>query len=427
LRAFLSDDLRSKPIGFYTWSDSLSTIFRHDRLLQTELKGSDQIAALIDLLAREARLNETYAAYLRLVSLLTNPFPSELRPVSSVAADEDAPGEGVYFFPPSRAHETELMTRLYGDKPIPEGFSLVEELIARIRRGEIDLTPSASSGWYDVQTFALETLVMPEKAREASRLEFEETYRNHLLDLFRGLLALTRETHIKQLQVPMEAAAMPPPTIDVHPELSAEPLATYYLRRSASYRFIRTVLEEALGTDALRGMNRLTADGPVRKNLDAELSEMEGLFYGAYSVVCAELGLEPDLGPLSRDPQGDGDRFRSWLKSVWSDVDVGADARMMVPVFYDLQRKKTKVWVFMGWSERPLDISFAKKPDVTVLDEDGREVEPDQVQLSFYGYGYRVAYPVMAEVYVTEILDRKEFRAHCDRFKTRAGILENLR
>jgi hypothetical protein len=33
----------------------------------------------------------------------------------------------------------------------------------------------------------------------------------------------------------------------------------------------------------------------------------------------------------------------------------------------------------------------------------------------------------MAEVYVSQLLDRDEFRRHCDRFKTREAILANLR
>src|SRR5262249_28107723 len=35
---FLDDELRSKPLGFYTWTDSLRAIFRQDRLLQQPLK-----------------------------------------------------------------------------------------------------------------------------------------------------------------------------------------------------------------------------------------------------------------------------------------------------------------------------------------------------------------------------------------------------
>jgi len=40
---------------------------------------------------------------------------------------------------------------------------------------------------------------------------------------------------------------------------------------------------------------------------------------------------------------------------------------------------------------------------------------------------YQFAVPVLAEVYVSRLLDRDEFRRHCDRFKTREAILANLR
>jgi hypothetical protein len=35
--------------------------------------------------------------------------------------------------------------------------------------------------------------------------------------------------------------------------------------------------------------------------------------------------------------------------ALGSDRDVSRDARMMVPIFHDEQRKKTKVWAFLGW------------------------------------------------------------------------------
>jgi hypothetical protein len=40
---------------------------------------------------------------------------------------------------------------------------------------------------------------------------------------------------------------------------------------------------------------------------------------------------------------------------------------------------------------------------------------------------HRFAMPVMAEVSATRILDRDEFRRHCDRFRTQSAILANLR
>ena len=57
-----------------------------------------------------------------------------------------------------------------------------------------------NSGWYDFQTWALEPLVLPDKMPEASRLRMNDRYRDQLDDLFKSILALTRETHVKQLE-----------------------------------------------------------------------------------------------------------------------------------------------------------------------------------------------------------------------------------
>ena len=57
---FDADALRSKPIGFYTWSGALSAIFRQDRMLQTELKGEAGIAALARAIHADKSARATY-------------------------------------------------------------------------------------------------------------------------------------------------------------------------------------------------------------------------------------------------------------------------------------------------------------------------------------------------------------------------------
>ena len=188
------------------------------------------------------------------------------------------------------------MKKLYGDRPIPEGFNLVEEMVRRIRSGKIDLTPTASSGWYDYQTWALEPLAAPERATEAARLKLEQSYRKQLEELFKGVLALTRETHIKQLEIPPAGEKggpqrQEPVKIHVSPDLSAEPLATYYARRAASYRFVRSVLVETFGAGGIRGLHRQSPAGPVKPDLATELDEMEAILAGAAAAVSRELGL----------------------------------------------------------------------------------------------------------------------------------------
>ena len=314
--------------------------------------------------------------------------------------------KGLAFFPASRAHETDLVKKLYNDKPIPEGFDLVEEMVRRIRSGQIDLTPTAASGWYDFQTWALETLVAPERAAEASRLKLDKSYRKQLEELFKGVLALTRETHIKQLEIP--SAGMrggpdrrEPVKIHVSPDLSAEPLATYYARRAASYRFVRSVLVDTFGAPAIRGLHRQTAAGPVQVDLATELDQIEAIFAGASAAVSRELGLSEAVSAAPNAAAGhsaDADReaFRRWAQTKNTDPDVGRDARMMVPVFFDLGRRKTKVWVFLGWSQRPVHFWFATPPSVEVT-QNGKAAKPDDVQVEF-GYSVQsLAYPVTAE------------------------------
>jgi len=455
--AFLLDELRSKPLGFYTWTPELEVIFRQDRFLQSPLGDrflesplGDRIVekTLADIVRANSRLHDAYVVYLDLVSRLTNPpAKSDLR-LFLAGADKDGsqhlPHE-VFFFPPSRAHETDLVEKLYSDRPIPDSFSLMEELIAGIRSGDLHLSPSKQSGWYDYQIWSIEPLVIPEKMPEAKRLQLLERYTDHLLELFKGVYAMARETHAKQLDFGPAAMCAPSEPenekiICIAPELSAEPLATAYLRRALSYRFIHKVIVETFGNDALRQLYRLRPTGCSKLNLDEELIEMEALFYGAHAVVSGQLGLPPDthLEVGSGDGlEADAVRFMEWARSLERDEDLGQDARMMVPVFYDMLRGKTKVWMMLGWRIKALSIYFVTPPQVVAIEPLGtassaagpfrgifsRQSQPKVV---FTESEREIACPVFAEAYVEKVLNRDEFRRHCNTFKTQAAILANL-
>jgi len=438
-QAFLARELHSKPIAFYTWSGRLASIFQQDRMLQTPLRSvapdapreCEDIAALVDALHGDPSARVIYERHLRLVSRLTNPYAApDLRYLLEArdrgAAQEPMPGTA--FFPASAAHETEIVKKMFGDAPIPDGFVLADEMINRIRSGELDLAPRPVSGWYDYQTWALEPLVVPERMAEAARLELGTEYRKLLLELFKGLLTLTRETHIKQLEVPlcgMGMGAWEPPIV-IAPVLSTEPLATFYLRRALGYRFLRGVLEDAFGARALERMKRLTAEGPRSQSLAEDLADIEQLFVGAHVTVTRQLGMAPDDAVGDARFAGEAaNRFEAWSREQDRDPELGQDVRAMVPVFYDVGRGKTKVWVFLGWSQRPVVVSFARPPQATVVNRLGRPVvkHPPIVWGSLYA---RLAYPVMAELYVDRILNRAEFRQLCDECRTRTEILRRL-
>ena len=144
-RTFLADPLRAKPLGFYTWSATLTDIFRQDRMLQSELIGASGTEALIRALHGHPDARKTYEGYLRLVSRLTNPSNNpDLRGLLAQldSGRLDAPERGLALVPASRSHEADLVMRLFGNRPIPAGFNLADELMRRIESGALDLTPT---------------------------------------------------------------------------------------------------------------------------------------------------------------------------------------------------------------------------------------------------------------------------------------------
>jgi hypothetical protein len=437
---FLAKEVRSKPIGFYTWSRQLGDIFQQDRMLQGEFQqdrmppgkiDAASIKAVASALRADPSARATYEAHLRFVSRLTNPFAiPDLRGFLEACDRGDADGaeEDIRFFPPSVAHETEIIKKLFSIEPLPESFVLVDEMIRRIRSRELNLEPGAESGWYDYQTWALEALVIPERMPEGDRLYLDEEYRKLLLDLFKGLLTLTRETHIKQLEIPCASGAMRGREvyIDIAPALSAEPLVTFYLRRALGYRYIRSVLEDTFGSQELEGLHRLTEAGPAQMSLAEELSGIETLFLGAHVSVSRELGLAPDTAMGSDTSTSEAaERFVAWARELKSDPDLNLDLRAMVPVFYDVVRRKPKVWAFLGWSRRPITVSFARPPQATIRDLNGRLLY-DHTPIRWGALHADLQYPVTAELYVDRILNRDEFRKVCDSCGTRSEILRRL-
>lgn len=179
------------------------------------------------------------------------------------------------------------------------------------------------------------------------------------------------------------------------------------------------------GEEALLKVHRQAAVLATKPLFD-ELLDMEALFYGAYLIVAEEIGLEvePDIVAGSgRGNKADKTSAGEWLRACGDDPDVGADNRMMVPVFYDDGRKKIKVWVVMGYSVKPLSIWFVQEPEAVITDRQGN---PVQGELEFKSTKKYLIYPVSAEVYVNKLLNRNEFRTLCDKNKTQSAILEAL-
>lgn len=449
LKKFLADDKRSKPLGFYPWSPELAAIFQQDRMLQSPLRMQENatgITAIAKALAADAEARKSYEQILRVNERLTNPLKGPgyrvlLAGIDAGKAPEPDPTDHISFIPPSRSPEADLIMKLFGDTLIPEGFDLMTEVIKRLKDARLSFRPGNDSGWYDHQLWSLEPLVTFNISPEAKQLKPNDEYRKHLEELFKGTYALMRETHIKQLEVPAPASEAPGEPIKerdkvfISPDPHVELLPTMYLRRAESYRFVREVLEETFGKENIKELHRLTAAGPVEMNLADELDQMERLFSGAYIVACREIGMKEalpkELGTgQSADEQGA--TFLRWVASLSSDPDLAPDSRMMVPVFFDQQRQKTKIWVMLGWEHASCGLNYVQHPGIKITDPAGKQVAfgmpggEETPEIHFHGNYRYLATPVFAEVYVTKLLNRAEFRRHCDAYKTKAAILANL-
>jgi hypothetical protein len=439
LARFNADHKRSKPLGFYTWSKALEAIFRQDRMLQTPLDSVADAEAIAAALRDDAALRDAYLKHLRLAYRLTNPpvqgGSSDLTPL--LAQDAAIGSQQWRILPPSLSHESQLFLRLFPEPgPVPDDFDLMKTLVAEIRAEKIDLRPTPDSGWYDHQTWALQPLLLPEKMPETSHVKFGAEYLKHLEELFKGTLALTRETHVKQLDFPPPAAEAPggeevvrKTPLVISPELVIEPLPQMYLRRAESYRFVREVLSQAFGEAALADIHRQTPEGPVKATLDEELRQMVTLFYGAHVVASRQLGKSEDPDFADADVISDraAAELLTWHQAASSDPDLGRDARMMVPVFLDPANKRIKAWCMLGWRAESAYASYEKHPGVSAVDADGNAADlAKHFELHYYGQSLKLAQPVFAEVWVTKLLNRDEFRRHCDTYVSEEAIVANL-
>lgn len=405
LTDFDASPVRSRPIGFYTDSEELSQLFRHDRILQCELPPEAE-QALAAALADEA-LALAYRWHLRLARELTGPLAK--RPPG---ATEDAKLPCA-LFPPSRAPETELVKRLYGDRPVPEGFRLLDEVVTRVQDGRLDLTPGGDGGWYARQLHALEPLLRSADAR----LEIGPRYAGHLEELFKGLMGFNRETHIKQLEIPMVGAGLP--EVEISPRLRLEPFPVYYERIASAYGWLLTRLQGLFGEDLLRTEVDDRHGRPTC--IQDALADMECLFAGAAILSREDLGHpEPRPGDgLLRAARARATRYcASWA----DDPELETDARMMVPLYYDIERQRTRVQVVRGFATESVAVSFARQPQVRVR-RFGIPVSPGMV---WSGTAYDSPCPVSFECDVRQVLDRAQVRELMDAHPTETALRQAL-
>jgi hypothetical protein len=458
--------IASKPIGFYTWAPELQVIFKRDRWLQSrhvpDQDGPVSFDALAELglvVGQPGPLSAAYRRSLDLYAGLTDPFfdadPFKLAPfVPDASALDDLSGVEARFnatqptpypdfpfcnpavaaFPASESGENRMMRQLLCGEQLLENETLLDGLIRTIQTGKLDLTPRPDSGFYDQQLYALETLLVPEKATESQHLLLTRAYKQKLVETFKSLLIQTRETHVKQISLvdartTDASAELPPIEFVVYPKLVVEPFPTFYLRSARAYRFLEGLLNTVLGPDFLATTPRLLEDGTrAPSTLGAELAAKQQLLYGLHAVSADSIGMAPELADdeLMAFPLDDArTAARGWLANVAADTDIARDPRVSLPVALETDGGVDYAiyWAVVGVKVLHLHATFpeARRPEVVSR-------EP----YACVQTGWKAFEPYLLVEDTIQVrrradlppLTREEFRRLCDEHDTASAIAD---
>jgi len=333
----------------------------------------------------------------------------------------------VAFLPASRSKDTSYFNALSScNFDQFAGTNVMDVLIAGIRSGALDLTPSSDSGWYDYQLYALETLLVPEHGPESDHLLLTAAYKQKLIDTFKTLITETRETHVKQIAVASAGSMSEPVLVDIYPKLPVEPFPTFYLRTARAYRFLDTFLRATLGSALLDGLGRVREDGSVSSlSLPSELAQTTQLVYGLHAVACASLGMRPDSYLLGDEATAIDQvaalaRANKWLNEWRTDPDVLADPRVIVPIANT--DSGTRYWATIGVKPLRISAEFVAGYEPQVVDSNWcavKAIVPHQ-------YDLLVEETVEIAGTLTPPPTRAELRRLCDEKVTRDAIVAAL-
>ena len=432
LRQFNQDELRNKPIGFYTWNDDLKWIWRFSKFLQTKFTDPKIPNQIVAVLEAEQELSDAYQQLCRHANQMSNPAVclnlSQLAPGKSLlvlASQYGVGDEAVAVFPASESKETTLFTRLFANG-VPDNANLMSALIERILSGNVDLAPRPNSGWYDHQVYALETLLIPANGRENDKLLLTARYKKRLLEAFKSVITKRRETHARQTEYAKLAAMAPRPS-SIQPRLRVEPSATYFLRTARAYRFVVNFLEAALHHDDLQNLVGLRENGDRGQSIGDELLEMQNRFYGLYLVVCDDIGMVPQFAAQENVDQDACYQLACrWLNQIKENPDLAKDTRVSVPVAYDIGKSRTRLWATLGVRFAYLDVNYVTPPLIRIPGEASwQKVEVHEAE----NKRYVIAVDEWAELDCDgrRSFTRSQFRKLCDKYQTRDAIVAAMK
>jgi hypothetical protein len=430
---FLKDPYQSKPVGFYAEDEALERVFQQNRFCQQGLFRSfrEEVPMKIALgvaraLSDNPDLTAHYDAILALQSRTTNPPGDGFLGLKGVT-EETLKRPGTYhvaLFPPSGSKENALYQELYRGYSVLPKKNIMGVLIKKIRDGEVDLEPDANSGWYDYQVHALETLLLPERGPEGEKLLLSKTYKERLVEAFRTILTKQRELHIGHLYTMQTESAAYMQETHIAPDITVEPLATYYLRSARALRFLENAVQAILGEADFATLTLANGD-----SLAERLPEEAAFLYGVYAQVCEDMGMAPQLLPEELTPaQLEDARIaaETWLEKCGTDRVFASDVRNIVPALSDPGATRVRYWMTLGVRLVKVKAEYARPPrfrvDGEMLGDDGY---PESHGIHLGPKEFYLPVEEFAEATGPgEPYTREEFRALCDRAGSREAIIQ---
>ena len=276
--------------------------------------------------------------------------------------------------------------------------------------------------------YALETLLLPTRGQESDKLQLTANYKKRLVEAFKALMTKRRETHVRQLSTTVGAPAPPPLRAgEVRPRLRIEPCPTFYLRNARAYAFVQNLLLATAGDERLAKLHGLRQDGTREANLAEELEAIRLRFYGVYLVSCEDIGMKPQFADDERIDQAAAKTVAlDWLDDLDKHADLACDTRVLVPIYVDPLSGKTRLWATLGVRLAPLKAEYAKPPKLRPKDDKGPWQDAQPHQLSPAEHLICVDEFAEFELAGSTTMTREEFRALCDRYKTKEEILRAL-
>jgi hypothetical protein len=341
---FLRDPNLSKPVGFYTWNETLEQIFRRDRFLQKELdliKNKSNFELLRSVLQSDKNLRSHYEFQCRYLNVMANPF--------AACSFLDEPGsqgrETWSVFPAMRANETELQKKILFEER-RSVLDPMDEMITRVKDGRLSLEPKPDSGFYDYQQSALEGLLLPNKNPEGTKVRFGDRYRQRLEEAFRAGMAKARETYSKDRPAKLPPIA-PPPHLVHRPFIPLEPLATVYFRYALAFDFLAEKLDRLIGRSLLEKITFLDYGQQSSTNVWREITQARELFFGLALIGCDEIGLNRGkIGIIKGlDEKTAAKMARSWMSNYHQDKRIYRDARFAVPISIEKDTSDKPVFI----------------------------------------------------------------------------------